>query len=545
MKKNIVFLLLFQAFSVVAQLPSIIKENTTLTERGSPYILGETLVAHGAVLTIEAGVEITINFKGKNAAFDYLSGKKMVIEGTIIAKGTPQKPIQIQGILIFKNKGTPSPASVFEYFYLHQEGASDVLNTSSVSIYMKNSTVEGGIYASLLSDNQSNVLHLFQCKLSADYQVLSVSSGSTFIDDCEIYGRSDFYNLSKLQITKTDFKQGAVNNYHALLLDSRSVLIENNSFEGINAAAIWLYFKPNNRVTINHNLFKNNKNHIEIDVKTDLTPNKDLLKWDKKGLSIHDNHFLDHKENAILVTDTDRGSDRVQSFIDVDLGNNYWGNVYSDAVEKAIYDNVDDAKGRVKINFTPIKYAPFYTPKPPEMPIIKPLPTLIFSDTIDPLSILTFKFRDTTLDFHFRKIPKSEVSQWYNMVASGSPNNYRYYTIHHQGRYYMNNYNTPAAFKPNYTWFLGYWGLGFQNLDLDKVSFPLELKKPVTGNEPYVAITFTNTREIITDFSVILNSFENGFLSGIIRGVYHNINGYDEFIDAQFSVRLELLAVKN
>jgi hypothetical protein len=319
-------------------------------------------------------------------------------------------------------------------------------------------------------------------------------------------------------------------------------LIENCSFEGINASAIWVYFKPNNRVNINHNLFKNNKNHIEIDIKTDLTSDKNLLKWDKNTLFIHDNHFLDHKEKTILVTDNDHSSDRVQSAIEVDLGDNYWGNVFSEAVAQSIHDHVDDAKIRAKINFTSIKYAPFYTPKPPELP--KPPPTLIFTDTIDPLSILTFKFRDTTLDFNFKKIPKTEIAQWYNMFISGGPSNYRYY-IQHQGRYYMNNYNTPAAFTPDYSRCLGYWAFGFQNLDLNKVSFPLELKKAVTAHEPYVMITFANTREVITDFTAVLNSFENGILSGVIRGVYHNMNGYDEYIDARFSLRLKLLPIKN
>jgi hypothetical protein len=546
MTKRLILLILSlqTTFLLTAQthFEGIIKENTTLTEKGSPYIVGKTIIIEGVVLTIEPGVELTVKFENvRTSASEHPNGFTLIVKGTIVAKGTREKPIQIEGAIDIRNPHILA-TSVFENCYLHH-GFTDNVLTATSSVIMKNSTVEGGIYVTMTTNAGWNPrkIDLYQCKLSADYDALLLSFGSATINDCEIYGRCALYNLENLHITHTDFKQGAVKHPYGLLLDSRAS-VDYNTFEGFGGSAILVYYKPSNVVMMRYNAFRNNKNHIEIDVQTETTSYKDITKWDN-FLDIEDNDFLNATENRILVTDNDHSSNRVQSYRNLDIKNNYWGKVLPETVAQAIHDNEDDDKIRVKLNFMPLKTLPYSTTRPDDTP--KSKPAIIFTDTIDPLSILTFKFRDTTYDFHFRKIPKTEVAQWYNMMLSTTSDVYHYYGIQHQGRYYMNNYNVPAAFLPDYSRMLGYWALGFQNLDLDKVFFPFELKKTPTANEPYITVLFTNSRETITDFTAVLNSFEKGVLSGVIRGVYHNMNGYNEFIDARFSVRLELLPIKN
>jgi hypothetical protein len=82
MKKNIFFIFLLQAAFVVAQLPSIIKDDYIIRKSMSPLTFNKTYVTKDAVLSIEPGV--------------VLEGNKLEVDGTLILVGKEKDSITIR-----------------------------------------------------------------------------------------------------------------------------------------------------------------------------------------------------------------------------------------------------------------------------------------------------------------------------------------------------------------------------------------------------------------------------------------------------------------
>jgi hypothetical protein len=81
-KKTLIFLLLCQTTVVVAQLPSIIKEDFIIRKSMSPLKFNKTYIDKNVTLTIEPGV--------------VLEGNKLEVDGTLILLGKAHDSITIR-----------------------------------------------------------------------------------------------------------------------------------------------------------------------------------------------------------------------------------------------------------------------------------------------------------------------------------------------------------------------------------------------------------------------------------------------------------------
>jgi Right handed beta helix region len=340
-----------------AQTPiqGIISKNLTLTEEGSPYRFGKTTIAAGVTLTIEAGVTLSVDFKNSGTTHD--DGYTLLVHGRILAHGTAEKPIQIHGALRILRENsniTPVPA-IFEYCHLDAPKTYGYILFSTIPIEMTNCTVEGIMYVQMGTNAGWNPekTRFTRCKLSGNH-ALSLMHGAAVIEDCEIQGRCDA-QVESLSIFNSDFKPSLSKSSNcALFLNAKRADVKQNTFEGINGAAIWVYYQPFNVMTIVNNTFKNNQIHLQIAVKTDLTHQKDLSTWTKNTLWIEENRFLKFEQNTILVTDFDNSPDRVATSTELDVKNNFWGGLTPLQMDDSIQDYADFPNLRLKINYFPI-----------------------------------------------------------------------------------------------------------------------------------------------------------------------------------------------
>jgi RHS repeat-associated protein len=118
-------------------LPSVIKENTTLTAAGSPYT-GETTIEPGATLTVEPGAGFT--------------GIRIVVKGTLDAEGTSAEPItfakatgRYQGIFFESGSG-----GVLDHVEVSESGNHE-WGTAEVESRAAHPTIENSTFSSSAS----------------------------------------------------------------------------------------------------------------------------------------------------------------------------------------------------------------------------------------------------------------------------------------------------------------------------------------------------------------------------------------------------------
>jgi hypothetical protein len=124
------FLLVPSAASATA-LPSVIKENMTLTPSGNPYT-GSSTIESGVTVKVEAGVR--------------LSGAALTVKGTLDAEGTAKEPIVLEGkgsgaSLAFK---LGSGASVIDHVEVSKAGGGSIaaITIEGASPTIRNSVVQ-------------------------------------------------------------------------------------------------------------------------------------------------------------------------------------------------------------------------------------------------------------------------------------------------------------------------------------------------------------------------------------------------------------------
>jgi uncharacterized protein (TIGR02145 family) len=154
------------AFSAVdsfvygTQLCGIIDKDSTLTKAKSPYFVSCNLgIDKGATLTIDHGVTLIID-----------QSKKIVVNGTLIAKGTKSDSI------IFTNNGVKK----FDQIFIRSTGNADLdyvkIENDSIGIYAENSST------STLNMNNCRIIN---CVTGIEWRGESIT-----IDSCEIASNS-------------------------------------------------------------------------------------------------------------------------------------------------------------------------------------------------------------------------------------------------------------------------------------------------------------------------------------------------------------------
>ncbi len=341
-----------------AQTPiqGIISKNLTLTEKGSPYRFGKTTIAAGVTLTIKAGVTLSVDFK--NSGTTHYDGFTLLVEGRVLAQGTAEKPIQIQGALriLREDNNKIPPPSIFEYCHLAAPLTYGYILHSMIPVEMTNCTIEGSMYVQMGTNSGWNPEKTIftRCRFLSANEALSLFNGTAWIEDCEFQGRCDA-QVSQLDILDCDFRTNRAKNKNwGLLINAKNAIVKRNTFEGISEAALMVYYQPFNVMTILDNTFKDNQIHIQIQVKTDLTTQKDMSQWTKNTLLIEENCFLKFEQKSILVAELDNSPDRVETHCELNLKGNFWGSLTLLEIEDSIQDYSDSSSLRVKINYLPI-----------------------------------------------------------------------------------------------------------------------------------------------------------------------------------------------
>ncbi len=144
----------------------MITGETSWNASGSPYILEDNVsIPYGSIVTVEPGVTITTDLVN-----DVLP--ELFVEGSLILKGTQEKPITVQNISdIYVNNGTtsmshvnistPNPVYVrnshTDIAYSSFTGAWQALNIKSGSTHISSSSIEGNGYG-IYMDNYMPVM---------------------------------------------------------------------------------------------------------------------------------------------------------------------------------------------------------------------------------------------------------------------------------------------------------------------------------------------------------------------------------------------------
>ena len=337
MNKSLVllcFLLLFTAISPVClaqetsgpEIGGVLNQNTTWTLENSPYTMTSPLLVSSSVtLTIESGVVV------------YLSDTYLQVDGTLVAQGTPEKPIslistgtELSGLL---SPGTPvitfSSGSVS---WNEQTGTGSIIENALITSTQGSHT----IYTDHVSPKINN------CTIIAQNSswVIYLESGAATVSGCSITAgewavaigvSSADSNINNAKILKNIIK----NAHCGILIGDGSPIVEGN-----------LIF--NNTGTIN-----SGSGGIRIDGHyTNPIIRKNTFFENTIGLSIwntqspiieNNNIFNSHEYNVYMH----------ECATDINAASNWWGTTVLSEINQSIRDYKNDFNLGT-VNFIPI-----------------------------------------------------------------------------------------------------------------------------------------------------------------------------------------------
>jgi parallel beta-helix repeat protein len=332
----------------------LITSDTTWTKANSPYnLVGPVGVSQGVTLTIEPGTTVNLN--------NYY----MVVNGTLIAKGTSTDKIQINGV-DGSPPGIPLGSSLAISFTYG-------ITINNYNQYGAGSTIENAIINSV--------------------RIALGSSGK--INNCTIIG---FVSAGQSSIISNNLVAGLIfaggtsqvlnNNISGgIQAEYGSPTISNNViFGGGRGDGIWLYLPDNivisgNTITgceegifaqggngvIERNFIADNTNGITISYGASVTIQENTIEKNHVGLYVSTvtspivtyNNLLYNSYNLYLSTS-----------VNLNATNNFWGTTDTQAINQTIFDNKND------FNLGTVTFVPFLTtPNTASPAITTPSPT--------------------------------------------------------------------------------------------------------------------------------------------------------------------------
>jgi len=383
----------------------IIDSDTTWTKANSPYDLAESVtIKKGVTLTIEPGVTLDLIEEG------YPIGYDLVVEGTLVARGSDTEPILFNGrSIIFEQSSTSwndqtSSGCIIENALLN--GAL-YINCTSPKIHGNSINGNINIYGGspVISDNK--ILPESYCNIQINDGTpaflnniinchLRISDGSAVISNNTITLTNSLFEetigvtadspvISNNIITST--------NKIAVRINSGTPTISNNIIKGGNEIGIRLVassLAPNDafvsgniisdcnvtgveavgyahqidwyKAVIERNLIVNNQNGIRISFSIDAIFRENTITNNYNGISfvrlqdqarfgstfLNNNIYANNNYNVELQKD-------LPYEYDVDVTYNWWGTTDPQSISLKIFDSEDDS------NLGTANFVPFLT----------------------------------------------------------------------------------------------------------------------------------------------------------------------------------------
>jgi hypothetical protein len=315
----------------------IISSDTTWTAADNPYMLTKnTLVAKGATLRIEPGVEVYI----KEDCY-------LQINGTIIARGTESSKIYFaSGEIRFLD--TPA--------YNEQTGEGSLLDNCAFT-----AKLDQQVSVKFCAPKISNSIFYNQLFLGDSGAIIS---GNVFNGPVRVSGGSNIF-------THNTFKQGikfvSGKNLNAQILE--------NTFTGyINGVAINVDINDLNAcysLKIEKNLISNNHQGILVTTLISPTMRYNTIINNDIGIDLlnHQGQTYVIKFNTLINQRNLDVGGGVFGTPDVDATNNWWGTTDTNQIDESIYDFNDN------FNCGKVLYTPFLTGPDPNAPETSDVPT--------------------------------------------------------------------------------------------------------------------------------------------------------------------------
>lgn len=309
-----------------------IDQNTRWIKAGSPYIITiDVFIQKSAVLTIEPGVEVFFSPE-----------TRLIVEGGIMAQGTKSKRISFEGLdgcnwngfLLLNNCEQYNPETksgcTFEHCTFRGTGdaPNHLIRTRGCNVRVANCTIEN-CYTAIQSERQAYVYvehnSFKNCNRALNIrntsQAMVLHNKLLSCNSVLIGGTTQFkYNKLK-KFTAKGRHSGVI----VWMLGGGIVEIAHNDFVKFEDTAIKLQ-KMSRRSTFNlhHNNFRDNDTNLKLSCKY----------YNHGKTSIQENNFFNYKSFQIKLF-APCSDDPLETCI---IGENYWGKLSADEIERATFD---------------------------------------------------------------------------------------------------------------------------------------------------------------------------------------------------------------
>jgi len=338
---NKIFLLFFLlpiSLGATTYVEGSILEDTKWLRANSPYIITQNLlIAEGACLRIEAGVEL-----------QFVHETQILVKGGLSAIGSKRKPIRFlghnnapwNGLRFYHNclhfEEGQVRSTQFEYceFLGIGEAPAQLLRTEGCHLSIRNCKIED-CYTAIQSERQAKI-QLIDSEIRNCDRALNVRNSSMAkvrgneIENCNsimLGGSTDFENNQLKKFTSYGRHSGLV----IWMLGGGLINIRNNEFEQFEGVAIKLQ-KMSRRSSLNirQNQFKGNETNLKLS-----------CQYANKGKTlVEENNFIDCKRYQLALF-----SPCADEPAPIVIGPNYWGK--SD--ENAFLDQEQDLNISAKL----------------------------------------------------------------------------------------------------------------------------------------------------------------------------------------------------
>lgn len=320
----------------------IITQDTTWTRANSPYNLaGPVGVSQGVTLTIEPGAIVNLN--------NYY----IIVNGTLVAKGTSTDKIQINGA-----DGSPPPiplgsSLLISYTYgITINGAATIENALIKSVRLaltgpntiNNCSFTGFVSAGWSSDISNNFIN-----------GLIVASGASKVSNNNISGGIQSEGGSPAifgNVISTNDYLG----YGIQFIWTDNIEITNNIISGGISAEGGANIESNLITRSSEGITVSGGDSVTIQGNTIVNNNKGITFRSGVAPTITNNNFQNNSYNIYLS-----GSGNINAV------NNWWGTTDQQAINQSIHDNKND------FNLGTVTFVPFLTapnPQAPTAPVI-------------------------------------------------------------------------------------------------------------------------------------------------------------------------------